>query len=52
MGTDEKLSPGEMIEIMGGALFNAAEGVMVSYTAMSDNRDVGFHVRQRQHGDR
>ena len=40
MGADEKFNPGEMIEIMGGALFNAAEGVVLSYTAMSDHDHV------------
>ena len=40
MGADEMFNPGEMIEVMGSTLFNAAEGVMLSYTAMSDNGDV------------
>ena len=34
-GDDEKFTPGEMMEVMGSALFSAAEGVTVSYTAMS-----------------
>ena len=43
MGDDMMFNPGEMIEIeSAGALFNAAEGVTVSYTAMSDNDDVAM----------
>ena len=34
-GDDMKFTPGEMMEVMGSALFSAAEGVTVSYTAMS-----------------
>ena len=30
-GDDEMFTPGEMIEVMGSALFNAAEGVTLSY---------------------
>ena len=37
---DGMFNPGEMIEIMGGALFNAAEGVSLSYTAGSDSSAV------------
>ena len=38
---DMMFNPGEMIEIeSAGALFNAAEGVTLSYSAMSDNDDV------------
>ncbi|MCY4372930.1 MAG: fibronectin type III domain-containing protein, partial [Spirochaetaceae bacterium] len=33
---DDTFSPGEMIEIMGSALFSSAEGVTLSYTAESD----------------
>ena len=40
MGDDMTLNPGEMIEVMGSALFNAAEGVTLSYTAESDMSDV------------
>ena len=40
MGADGMFNPGEMIEITSSALFNAAEGVTLSYTAMSDNEDV------------
>ena len=41
MGADMMFNPGEMIEIeSAGALFNAAEGVTLSYSAMSDNDDV------------
>ena len=40
MGDDMIFSKGEMIEVMGGLLFNAAEGVTLSYTAESDMSDV------------
>ena len=40
MGGDMTFSPGEMIEVMGGLLFSAGEGVSVSYTAESDKGDV------------
>ncbi|MCY4510619.1 MAG: IPTL-CTERM sorting domain-containing protein, partial [Acidobacteria bacterium] len=40
MGADEKFTPGEMIEVMGSALFNALEGVTLSYTAESSDMDV------------
>ena len=41
MGGDMMFNPGEMIEIeSAGALFNATEGVTLSYSAMSDNEDV------------
>ena len=41
MGADMMFNPGEMIEIeSAGALFNHAEGVTLSYSAMSDNEDV------------
>ena len=39
-GDDMTLDPGEQIEILGSALFNAAEGVTLSYTAVSSNSDV------------
>ena len=43
MGADMMFNPGEMIEIeSAGALFNAAEGVTLSYSAMSDNDDVAM----------
>jgi hypothetical protein len=37
MGEDGMFNPGDMIEVMGSALFNAAEGVTLSYTATSDS---------------
>jgi len=40
MGADGMFNPGDMIEIMGGALFNSAEGVTLSYSAMSDHDHV------------
>ena len=41
MGDDMMFNPGEMIEIASpGSLFNSAEGVTLSYTAMSDMEDV------------
>jgi hypothetical protein len=36
MGADGMINPGDMIEVMGGALFNAAEGVSLRYSATSD----------------
>ena len=39
-GDDMTLDPGEQIEILGSALFNGAEGVTVSYTAVSSDSDV------------
>ena len=39
-GDDMMFTPDEMIEVMGSALFNAAEGVTVSYSAMTSDRDV------------
>ena len=39
-GDDMTLDAGEQIEILGSALFNAAEGVTLSYTAVSSNSDV------------
>ena len=39
-GDDMTFTAGEMIEVMGSALFNAAEGVTLSYTAESDMSDV------------
>ena len=39
-GDDMKFTPGEMMEVMGSALFSAAEGVTVSYTAMSSEPSV------------
>ena len=40
MGDDMTFAAGEMVEIMGSALFNAAEGVTLSYTAMTSDDDV------------
>ena len=40
MGDDEELTAGEMIEVMGSALFNAAEGVTLSYSAESSDSTV------------
>ena len=40
MGADMMFNPGEMIEITPSALFNAATGVTVSYTAKSDHDHV------------
>ena len=40
LGDDMTFNPGEMIEVMGSAMFNAAEGVTLSFTADSDNEDV------------
>ena len=42
MGDDMMFNPGEMIEVTAAALFNAAEGITLSYTAMSDNEDVAM----------
>ena len=43
MGADMMFNPGETIEIeSAGALFNYAEGVTLSYSAMSDNDDVAM----------
>ena len=39
-GADDLLTTGEMIEVMGSALFSSAEGVTLSYTAGSDKSDV------------
>ena len=39
-GEDMTFTKGEMIEVMGSALFSSAEGVTVSYTADSDMEDV------------
>ena len=39
-GDDMMFTPGEMIELMGSALFNAAEGVALSYSAMTSDGDV------------
>ncbi len=39
-GDDMTFAAGEMIEVMGSALFSAAEGVTLSYTAASDMSDV------------
>ena len=39
-GDDMTFDAGEEIEILGSALFNAAEGVTLSYTAVSSNSDV------------
>ena len=40
MGADEMFTAGEMIEVMGSALFNAAEGVTLSYSAESSDAAV------------
>ena len=40
LGDDMTFSAGELIEIPGGALFSGAEGVALSYTAVSSNGDV------------
>ena len=40
MGDDMMFNPGEMIELMGSALFNAAEGVTLSYSAMTSDGSV------------
>ena len=40
LGADMTFNPGEMIEVMGSALFNAAEGVTLSFTADSDDDGV------------
>ena len=40
LGDDMTFDAGEQIEILGSALFNAAEGVTFSYTAVSSNSDV------------
>ena len=39
-GDDMTFTAGEMIEVMGNALFSSAEGVALSYTAESDTSDV------------
>ena len=39
-GDDMTLDVGDQIEILGSALFNAAEGVTLSYTAVSSDSDV------------
>ena len=40
LGDDMTFDAGEEIEILGSALFNAAPGVTLSYTAVSSNSDV------------
>ena len=40
LGDDMTFDAGEQIEILGSALFNAAPGVTLSYTAVSSNSDV------------
>ena len=40
LGDDMTFDAGEEIEILGSALFNAAEGVTISYTAVSSNSNV------------
>ena len=40
LGEDKALMAEEMAEIMGSALFNAAQGVTLGYTAESDNMDL------------
>ena len=37
MGADEEFTPGEMIEVVGRGLFNAADGVTLSYSAESSD---------------
>ena len=44
LGDDTTFSAGELIEILGSALFNAAEGVTLSYTTASSNSDVASAV--------
>ena len=39
-GDDMTLDAGEQVEILGSALFNAAEGVTISYAAVSSDSDV------------
>ena len=39
-GDDMKFTPGEMMEVMGSVLFSSAEGVTVSYSAMSSDSSV------------
>ena len=39
-GDDMTLDAGEQVEILGSALFNAAEGVTIAYTAVSSDSDV------------
>ena len=39
-GDDMMINPGEMMEIMGSALFNTMPGVTLSFTAESDDMDV------------
>ena len=39
-GDDMMINPGEVIEIMGSALFNTMPGVTLSFTAESDDMDV------------
>ena len=39
-GEDMTFTPGEMIELMGSALFSSDEGVTLSYSAMSDHDHV------------
>ncbi len=40
LGADMTFSAGELVEILGSALFNAAPGVTLSYKAVSSNSDV------------
>ena len=40
MGDDMMFNPGDVVEVMGSALFNAAEGVTVSYSTMSSDGSV------------
>ena len=53
-GDDMKFTPGEMMEVMGSALFSSAEGVTVSYSAMSSDSSVASTTvkRRQRHGHR
>ncbi len=44
MGSDMTFSAGEMIEIMGSALFNAAQGVTLNYSAKTSDGNVASTV--------
>ena len=51
MGADGMFNPGDMIEIMGGALFNSAEGGHPLVLGHVGPRPRGDDVGQRRHGD-
>ena len=44
VGADGIFTAGEMIKVMGSALFNAAEGVTLSYSAETSNPDVATYM--------